>query len=62
MFRVVSMPSKFYAMKVDLDTDIENIKAFIDSGETVILCDSLTDLEELGIHIDEIEAVILQTI
>ena len=55
MYRVVKLTSQIYAIKIKFDEDTDNIKEFINSGDVVILCDRLEDLEKFGIHRNEIE-------
>jgi hypothetical protein len=48
MIRIVKTGRGFYGFEIeDLENDIENIQAFIESGEPVILIDSKEEFEEL---------------
>ena len=59
MIRVVCMRNKWYGKKLyKLDDEaLEDIENFIESGEPVILCNSLDELEDIGVDIAEIEMV-----
>ncbi len=56
MYRVVKL-GRFYAKKVDFDEDIENIREFVESGDVVILCVELEELEDYGIELEDIEVI-----
>ncbi len=48
MIRIVKTGRGFYGFEIeDLENDIENIQAFIESGEPVILIDSKEEFEKL---------------
>lgn len=58
MYRIVKMSGKVYALEIDnIEDDIENIEEFISTGDSVILCEDLSDLYDLGIEKDEIVIV-----
>ncbi len=59
MYRVIKIRGKFYGIEIDsIDDDIENIEGFIETGDPVILCDELEDLEIFGIDETEIKMVV----
>jgi hypothetical protein len=49
MLRAVIFPGeKIIAVEVDsIDEDLYNIQEFVDTGETVVLCDNVDTLNEL---------------
>lgn len=58
MYRLVKMSAKWYALEINLETDLENIEEFIASGNIVVLVEELeifTDKFEIGE--DEIEII-----
>ena len=59
MYRVVKISNKYYGVEIDsVDDDIENMEGFIETGDPVILCDELEDLEIFGIDETEIKMVV----
>lgn len=58
MYRVVVLSGKPYAREIDdVRADVVNISQFLDTGDVVILCEDLEDLEPFGIEKDSIEIV-----
>lgn len=56
MFRVTVLSGKAYAVQVDdLMDDEDNIEEFVASGDVVLLCEDLEDLEPFGI--DDVQIV-----
>lgn len=59
MYRVIKMGSKVFAIKIDIEMDLENIKEFVDSGDVVMLSYDLGLVSDLlSIEEDEIEIVL----
>ncbi len=59
MYRVVLLGGKPYALEVETVTDDEeNINNFLDTGDVVLFCQDLEDLEVFGIDKDDIEIVV----
>jgi len=58
MWRVVKMSGQFYAIQVDLWSDMDNIEGFLESDDPVILGGDLETIADiLGIDIDEINII-----
>ncbi len=57
MYRVGKMGNKVYAMKIDFKEDAENILAFVESGDPIILCGNIWELECYGIDEDDVTIV-----
>ena len=59
MFRVTPLSGNYYAFEmVEIDDELKNIQDFISTGDVVILCQELSDLEQyLGIKVEDIEMV-----
>ena len=58
-FRVVKMGIKYYAYEVSIVyDDADNIQEFIESGDVVLLGETLEDIASvLNVDVDEIEVV-----
>ncbi len=60
MIRLVKMGGKWYGLEIrEIDSDeVDNLIAFVESGEPVLLCCDLEEAEELlDIDIDDVEMV-----
>jgi len=57
MYRVVEMSSTFYAIKINLEKDIENIQTAVDEGDVILLCADLESLVDYDIDVEEIVIV-----
>jgi hypothetical protein len=59
MFRLVKMSDAWYAMKIeDVDSDLEAISLFVESGDIVALTDDMDYFaDEMGIDIKDIQVV-----
>lgn len=57
MYRIIKMQNKIYAMKIrDIEDDIKNIESFLESGDVVMISESLESVANLlSINEDEIE-------
>ena len=60
MYRLIKMSGTWYATEIEygIEKDVDNIQAFIENGEIVVLADDLEwAADQLGIDFDEIELV-----
>ena len=58
MYRVVKISNKYYGVEIDsVEDDMKNIESFIETGDPVILCDELDDLEIFDIDMSEIKMI-----
>lgn len=59
MIQIIKLSNTFYAKEIEIDiySQREDIKTFLSEGTPVILCNDLSDLEELGIDISEVHFV-----
>lgn len=60
MYRLIKMNDRWYATEIDSDVenDIDNIQAFLENGEVVVLADDIEwAAETIGIKPEDIELV-----
>ena len=58
MLRIVSLSNKYYGLEIDdIYDDLENIEAFLETGDAVLLCNEKYDVSQFGIDFDDIKIV-----
>lgn len=54
MYRVTGRSGKYYALEIEsIESDAENIEAYTETGDPVIIVGDIYDLENFGINPDE---------